>query len=201
MINSDEHEILSEILGAAIAETRSLNAEISGCRLCRGSTGGLSGAGHPLAEFFLLKGSPTGPEIESGVAFRGEIGSLLRKTFERFALDLTVVYGTNAIKCPSEQVSSEPKACLSFLRQELEIVKPQLILAMGAQALKALAALANGAGKLPSKRGELGHFFMDTGRDTKALLTFNPEKVLRDQQLLTEFEEDFSVLANHLKES
>ena len=58
------------------------------------------GSGHPQADIFLLKYSPTTSEVEEGVAFYGRSGSALMKSFKRLGIDPLAVYGTLCVKCP-----------------------------------------------------------------------------------------------------
>jgi uracil-DNA glycosylase len=96
------------------------------------------GSGHPLADVFLLKWAPEPAEIQEGVAFYGRAGQALLKSLQRLGVDPLAVYGTNCLKFGTE----DPAEASGWLRQELHIVQPRLLVLMGAGAV----AFANGLG-------------------------------------------------------
>jgi uracil-DNA glycosylase family 4 len=96
------------------------------------------GSGHPQADIFLLKFAPTAAEIEEGVAFYGRAGNALRKSFKRLNIDPLVVYGTLCVKCPVSDPSLASGECIERIVEELAIVQPRMIVAMGEQARETL---------------------------------------------------------------
>lgn len=201
MGKEDEERIASDIQATAVGEITSLNAAVTRCRLCRSPASGIPGAGHPLASVLILKGSPEKAEGATGVAFRGQTGDLVLDSLIRHDLDITTAYGANAVKCILDDPASGLEACLPFLSQELQIVRPQIIWVMGALALKALAVLTVKEERLPSKRGQVGDFLFPAANDAKVMLTFNPEKVLENNHLTGQFNDDVLALSRVVKES
>jgi uracil-DNA glycosylase len=111
--------------------------------------------GHPLGTIFLLKYGPQAAELREGVAFWGRSGHALKKSLERLNVDPAEVYGTNCLKF----AGADEELSGAWLRRELRIVQPKLVVVMGDDAL----AFLNGI-ELPLARqvaatgGELQQF-------------------------------------------
>jgi uracil-DNA glycosylase len=145
-------EIYERYLRKAINEINRLSHEIA--QAADGAPTALP-TGHPLANIFLLKYGPQAQELQEGVAFHGRAGNALIKSLQRLHVDPMEVYGTNAVKFAGAdlEVSAE------WLRRELRIVEPKLIVVMGDDALGFL----NGIGfqlsqPVEDKVGELQRF-------------------------------------------
>ena len=121
-------EIYERYLRKAITEINRLSHEIA--QAADGAPTALP-TGHPLANIFLLKYGPQAQELQEGVAFHGRAGNALIKSLQRLHVDPMEVYGTNAVKFAGAdlEVSAE------WLRRELRIVEPKLIVVMGDDAL------------------------------------------------------------------
>lgn len=118
-------EIYERYLQKAISEINELGDEI-------GRAGDelhvpVLGSGHPLADVFLLKHDPKPTEIQEGVAFFGRAGQALLKSLQRLRVDPMAVYGTNCLKFGGETLEE----AAPWLRRELHIVQPKLLVAMG----------------------------------------------------------------------
>jgi uracil-DNA glycosylase family 4 len=100
------------------------------------------GSGHPQADIMLLKFAPTAAEVEEGVAFYGRAGNALRKSFKRLNIDPLVVYGTLCVKCPVADPSLAGGECVERIVEEVAIVQPRMIVAMGEGALDTLNEVA-----------------------------------------------------------
>ena len=145
-------EIYERYLRKAITEINRLSHEIA--QAADGAPTALP-TGHPLANIFLVKYGPQAQELQEGVAFHGRAGNALIKSLQRLHVDPMEVYGTNAVKFAGAdlEVSAE------WLRRELRIVEPKLIVVMGDDALGFL----NGIGfqlsqAVEDKVGELQRF-------------------------------------------
>src|SRR5205814_8208857 len=88
--------------------------------------------GHPIANIFLLKYGPQAQELQEGVAFHGRAGNALIKSLQRLHVDPMEVYGTNCVKF----AGCELGLAAEWLRRELRIVEPKLLVVMGADALE-----------------------------------------------------------------
>ena len=137
------NEIYDKYLTRAISEINELTGEVLRCRKCPHTrTMPVIGSGHPLADIMLLKYKARPSECHEGVAFFGRAGTAVMKSCQRLGIDPLQLYGTNVIKCGT--VSDDPKAeknCREYLRRELAIVEPKIIVAMGEQVVAALNAL------------------------------------------------------------
>jgi uracil-DNA glycosylase family 4 len=145
-------EIYDRYLRKAITEINRLSHDITGA--ADGAATALP-TGHPLANIFLLKYGPQAPELQEGVAFHGRAGNALIKSLQRLHVDPMEVYGTNAVKFAGCDLA----VAAEWLRRELRIVEPKLLVVMGDDALEFL----NGAGfplarPVAAKVGELQRF-------------------------------------------
>ncbi len=137
-----DDEIREKYLERAIRELNTLTRELQSCQHCpRGNLMPVLGSGHPQADIMLLKYAPLPSEIEEGVAFYGRAGSALMKSLKRLAIDPLAVYGTLCVKCPLSDASLADDACIARVAEEIAIVAPKIVVAMGAEALGVLGDL------------------------------------------------------------
>ncbi len=122
-------EIYEKYLQKAIAETNELGEEIR--RAAGAERVPVVGSGHPLGDVFLLKYAPQHSELQEGVAFWGRAGQAILKSLQRLRVDPMAVYGTNCLKFGGQ---SEDEAA-PWLRRELRIVQPKLVVPMGEDTL------------------------------------------------------------------
>jgi uracil-DNA glycosylase len=145
-------EIYERYLQKAITEINRLSNEIA--HAADGAPTALP-TGHPLANIFLLKYGPQAQELQEGVSFHGRAGNALIKSLQRLQVDAMEVYGTNCVKfagCGLE-VARE------WLRRELRIVEPKLLVVMGDDALEFLNVTGFQLSQpLEAKVGELQRF-------------------------------------------
>ena len=150
-------EIYEKYLQKAILEINELGDEIA--RAAGGARVPVLGSGHPLADVFLLKHSPQAAEVEEGVAFYGRAGNALMKSLRRLSIDPLAVYGTLCVKCPVADPSLADPACVGRVVEELAIVQPKIVVAMGPEALRCLneleIPLAQPGAPLPGELQEL----------------------------------------------
>ena len=134
-----DDEIREKYLERAIRELNTLTRELQSCRHCpRGNLMPVLGSGHPQADIFLLKYAPVASEVEEGVAFYGRSGTALMKSLKRLGIDPLAVYGTLCVKCPVADPTLADPACVARVLEELAIVQPKIVVAMGADALQTL---------------------------------------------------------------
>ena len=124
-------EIYERYLRKAITEINRLSHEIA--RAADGAPTALP-TGHPLASIFLLKYGPQAQELQEGVAFHGRAGQALIKSLQRLHVDPMEVYGTNCVKFAGCDLG----VAAEWLRRELRIVEPKLVVVMGEDALEFL---------------------------------------------------------------
>jgi uracil-DNA glycosylase len=135
-VPATDDEIREKYLERAIRELNQLTREVQECPHCpRGNLMPVLGSGHPQADIFLVKYAPMPSEIEEGVAFYGRAGSALMKSFKRLTIDPLAVYGTLFVKCPVHDTEESAPECRARVLDELTIVKPRIVVAMGEDAL------------------------------------------------------------------
>jgi uracil-DNA glycosylase len=134
-----DDEIREKYLERAIRELNQLTRELQACPHCpRGNLMPVLGSGHPQADIMLLKHAAMPSEIEEGVAFYGRSGGALMKSLKRLGIDPLAVYGTLCVKCPVGDAELADPACIARVVEEIAIVQPRLIVAMGPEALAVL---------------------------------------------------------------
>jgi len=145
-------EIYERYLRKAITEINRLSHEIA--QAADGAPLALP-TGHPLANIFLLKYGPQAQELQEGVAFHGRAGNALIKSLQRLHVDPMEVYGTNAVKFAGADLGVSAE----WLRRELRIVEPKLVVVMGEDALEFLNGVEFPlAQPLEAKVGDLQRF-------------------------------------------
>jgi uracil-DNA glycosylase family 4 len=135
-VPATDDEIREKYLERAIRELNAFARELQECTACpRGQLMPVLGSGHPQADIMLVKYAPRPSEVEEGVAFYGRTGTALMKSLRRLDIDPLAVYGTLCVKCPVlDPVMADP-ACVARLVEELAIVRPKIMVVMGADAL------------------------------------------------------------------
>jgi uracil-DNA glycosylase family 4 len=147
-----QDEIYERYLRKAITEINRLSHEIA--QAADGAPTALP-TGHPLANIFLLKYGPQAQELQEGVAFHGRAGNALIKSLQRLHVDPMEVYGTNCVKFAGADLGG----CAEWLRRELRIVEPKLVVVMGDDALEFLNGIEFPlASALEAKVGDLQRF-------------------------------------------
>ncbi len=156
-----------------------LNSRVSGCMKCRlGSTrkNFVFGVGNPKARLVLIGEAPGADEDEQGEPFVGRAGQLLNKILAAVQLRREDVYICNILKCrpPNNRdpLPDEVEACEPFLKKQLEIINPKLILCLGRIAGQTLL-------KTNATLSELrNNIYVYQG--IKVLVTFHPAALLRN---------------------
>jgi uracil-DNA glycosylase family 4 len=146
-------EIYEKYLQKAITEINALGDEVA--HAAAGERVAVLGSGHPLADIMLLKYEPQAPELQEGVAFFGRAGQAILKSLQRLRVDPMAIYGTNCLKLAGQDEAE----ALPWLRRELHIVQPKLVVAMGARAVAFLNAVGFPlADPVEPREGELQRF-------------------------------------------
>ena len=189
-----DDEIREKYLERAIRELNSLTRDVQSCELCpRGNLMPVLGSGHPQADVMLLKHAPTASEVEEGVAFYGRSGTALMKALKRLAIDPLAVYGTLCVKCPVSDPSLADPECVARVVEEIAIVQPKIIVAMGDDALNTLDELGVPlARRLDPVMGQVQQFTPSID----ALFVPNIDTSLDEESAKREFWSAFRVLGS-----
>src|SRR4249919_3433357 len=123
-------DIQEAYLNRAIAEIGRLQTEIGACPGCAAAgTLPVMASGSPQAEILMVKPSAGLAERQEGVAFFGRAGTAVLKSAQRLGIDPLTLYGTLLVKCTHPDY--DPGAQLDWLRAEITIVSPGLVVVMG----------------------------------------------------------------------
>ncbi len=146
------------------------------CPLCEQCKNIVFGAGHPQARLVLVGEAPGREEDEKGYPFVGEAGKLLDKILLAMHLSRDEVYICNVLKCrPPNNRDPQPDeiaACEPFLKQQLALIQPELIITLGRFAAQELLKTKEPIGKLR------GHWHEYEG--IPLMPTFHPAYLLRN---------------------
>lgn len=166
------------------------------CRLCDGRTNAVPGEGDPNADLMLVGEGPGRDEDLLGRPFVGAAGQLLEKILAAIGRSRNDTYIANIVKCrPPHNRAPEPdeaRACLPYLRAQVALVRPKVIVLMGATALRAVlgdeARITRDRGRWVERRGVL------------LMPTFHPAALLRDESKKRPVWEDFKQVQSKLAE-
>lgn len=165
------------------------------CPLCRGRTQVVFGVGNPGARVVFVGEGPGADEDRIGEPFVGRAGQLLNAMLPSIGLKREDVYIANVVKCrPPGNRDPEPDeaaACMPFLRRQIELIDPAVIVCLGRIAARHL--LGNTA-PISSYRGRWTTW---AGRDV--LPTFHPAYLLRNPAAKRESWADFKKLREKLR--
>jgi DNA polymerase len=162
------------------AALQSLRTTIGDCTRCPLAYAGrhtiVFADGDPNAELMFVGEGPGADEDASGVPFVGKAGQLLNNMINAMGLKREGVYIANIVKCrpPKNRVPEpvEANTCSPFLLQQIDIVQPKIIVALGATAATYLLGVKQ---SLTSLRGQWHNV-----RGAKCAVTYHPAFLLRD---------------------
>ena len=110
------------------------------CKLCNGRRNIVFGTGNKEADLMLIGEGPGADEDIQGIPFVGKAGQLMNKAFIGLGIKREEVYIANIVKCrPPNNRDPEPDeamACINYLRNQVILVKPKIIVLLGSTALK-----------------------------------------------------------------
>jgi DNA polymerase len=172
----------TEILGPAdrAAALEALRAEIGDCTRCPLAYAGrrtiVFADGDPNARLMFVGEGPGADEDATGTPFVGKAGQLLNNMIAAMGLKREEVYIANIVKCrpPANRTPEfvEASTCSQFLIRQIDIVRPQVIVALGATAATYLLGVKQ---SLASLRGT-----WHSSRGAKVAVTYHPAFLLRD---------------------
>lgn len=166
---------------------------ISNCQKCSlGATRNkfVYGVGNPKADLMFVGEAPGANEDRLGEPFVGQCGQLLDKIMAAIQFDRQTVYIANILKCrPPANRDPQPDEmdqCFPYLHEQIRLVKPKLICALGRVAAQAILQTTTPLGKL---RGQW-HLF----ENVPLLVTYHPAALLRFQSYKRDTWEDMKML-------
>jgi DNA polymerase len=161
------------------AELDRLTAEWQGCQKCalaRTRTQVVVGTGHPDADLMFVGEAPGYHEDRQGAPFVGQAGKVLESLLGSIGLARPQVYIANVLKCrPPGNRNPEPDEvaqCEPFLRRQVELLQPKIIVAMGRFAVQSLLGTTDAIGKLRGQRHQYA--------GVPVVVTYHPAYLLRN---------------------
>jgi len=166
------------------------------CGLSETRTHAVPGEGNPDADLMFIGEGPGRDEDLSGRPFVGKAGQLLDKMIAAIGLKREEVYIANIVKCrpPGNRVprESEAESCLPYLRRQVYLVRPRIIVCLGATAMR---YVIDRKASITSIRGQ---WFERKGYWLMA--TYHPAALLRDPDKKYDAWEDFKKIRDKLHE-
>ena len=164
------------------------------------------GVGNPKAELMFVGEGPGADEDEQGEPFVGRAGQLLNNMIKAMGIARDDVYIANIVKCrpPGNRTPEreECDTCSPFLMRQIAVVKPKVIVALGATAAKTLLAMNS---SMASLRGRF-YDFKPSGvqsndpdwQGCKLAVTYHPAFLLRDPRQKGETWKDLQMVMKEL---
>jgi len=165
---ADDKGLLAELEQVALACEK--------CGLAKTRTQVVYGVGNPNADLMFVGEAPGRDEDLQGKPFVGRAGQLLTDIVKAMKLTRDDVYIANVIKCrPPENRNPEPdelEACRPWIRRQIEIIKPKVIVTLGRFALQSLTGKSYGVSAI---RGQWLEY-----EGIKVMPTYHPAYLLRN---------------------
>src|SRR6202167_581644 len=176
---------------------RAIQYEIGDCTRCalsRGRNKIVFGDGDPNARLMFVGEGPGADEDAQGLPFVGRAGQLLNNMIGAMGLKREEVYIANVVKCrPPGNRTPEPdeaNTCSQFLFRQIDVVKPQVLVALGATAATYLLGQRQ---PLAGLRGRIHAF-----RGTSLIVPYHPAFLLRDPRQKKEAWADLQIAMKEL---
>jgi uracil-DNA glycosylase len=177
---------VSEAKAAAYAELRARALACVKCpHLASSRKNVVFGVGSPDASLMFVGEAPGADEDQQGEPFVGKAGQLLTKIIRTMGFQRSSVYIANILKCrpdtPGQSAgnrkptSEEMQTCIPYLHEQIDLIQPKVIVALGATAVEGLLGKTIGITKL---RGQ-----WRTYRNIPLMPTYHPAYLLRNQAL------------------
>src|SRR5574344_350227 len=110
------------------------------CKLCQNRINIVFGQGNKNAKVMMIGEGPGADEDKEGTPFVGKAGQLMNKALEGLGIKREELYIANVVKCRplSNRVpeQDESEVCINYLRNQVMLVKPKIIVLLGSTALK-----------------------------------------------------------------
>ena len=180
-------------LAAVAAQARTCQL----CELARGRTNVVFASGDPNAELMIIGEGPGAQEDRQGLPFVGPAGELLTKILAAIEQSREQVYIANIVKCrPPQNRDPRPEevaACRPYLDQQIALVRPRVIVALGRVAAQTLLGNDYPVSRLRGTWWEAG--------GVPVRVTYHPAALLRDANLKRPTWEDMKIVRERLRET
>lgn len=165
------------------------------CKLCTTRQNVVFGVGNPNTRIMFIGEGPGADEDRLGEPFVGKAGQLMNKAFDIVGIKREEVYIANIVKCRAphnrDPEVDEINACMDYLRNQVVIIKPKIIVLLGRIALHNILGeeykITATRGKWIEKKGIM------------YMPTWHPAALLRDETKKIEFLEDLKKVVEREK--
>ena len=179
-----------------MVELQSAIKDCRNCKLCSNRTNIVFGVGNTNSNVMFIGEGPGADEDAQGIPFVGKAGKLMDNAFDIVGINREEIYIANIVKCrpPNNRdpQDDEIDACINYLRNQVMIIKPRIIVLLGRIALHNILGKEY---KITSSRGnwieKKGILYMPT---------WHPAALLRDETKKIDFIIDLKEVMNKLKE-
>jgi len=178
-----ERDPAARALATSAPDLNSLKACLEvfeGCGLKRTATQLVFADGTPGSRVMLVGEAPGAEEDRIGRPFVGRAGQLLDRMLKSIGLDRSKVYIANVVpwRPPANRTPTpqETQACLPFIRRQIELARPEILVCLGGSAAQTLLGVKDG---ITRARGTWFEYRCDDSRTLKAFATFHPAYLLR----------------------
>jgi uracil-DNA glycosylase family 4 len=169
------------------ARLAEIQTRVTGCLKCphlvRSRTQTVFGVGNPDADVMFVGEAPGADEDAQGEPFVGRAGQLLTKIIKAMGFNRSDVYIANVLKCRPDMppgssgnrppTPMEMQTCLPYLTEQIRIIQPKVMIALGATAVEGLLGTR---GVMRELRGKWHSY-----QDTPLMITYHPSYLLRNQ--------------------
>ena len=164
-----------------------------GCKLGKSRTNIVFGTGNIKSKIMFIGEGPGADEDLQGIPFVGKAGKLMDNAFDILEINREEVYIANIVKCrpPNNRDPQEDEitACINYLRNQVMIIKPKIIVLLGRIALQNILGkeykITESRGKWIEKKGIL------------YMPTWHPAALLRDETKKIEFLKDLEIIKQY----
>ena len=193
-----------------IAALKLIREDLGDCTRCKLHQQGrkqiVFGVGNPHADLMFVGEGPGADEDAQGEPFVGRAGQLLNNMIKAMGLRREEIYIANVVKCrpPGNRTPErdECETCSPFLMRQIAVIKPKVVVALGAVAAKNLLAINAPMSEL---RGRFYDFMPSGARSTdptwpgaKLAVTYHPAFLLRDPRQKGEAWKDLQMVMKYL---
>ncbi len=178
----------------SLDEIEELVKNCTKCELCKNKNNTVFADGNKNAKIMFIGEGPGADEDMQGKPFVGKAGKLMNEAFKGVGIKREEVYISNIVKCrpPGNRtpLKKEAIACLDYLRNQVILINPKIIVLLGNTALKNILgdeySITSSRGKWIEKKG------------IKYMPTFHPAALLRDETKKVDFWNDLELVVQEL---